>query len=592
MEKIKSFVLSHYIIILLCLLLVAGIVIPLCGVQTFLGHDVYFHMTRMEALAQEIDAGNIPARLYYFVYDGYGYASPMFYGDLFLIIPALLILAGVPMPLAYKAFMIICLCACLLMAYYCGKKIFGKKTAGVCFAFTYAVSSYFAVDVFTRAAIGEMQAFIFVPLAFLGLHSILHDKGKYWYYLPLGLAAVLFSHMLTSVMTAFFLLVYALIHIKSFVKKPIKIAAVAFSAVVFAAIAASFMFPLLEQLADTKFISTDGTSATYFGTMAQRSMTIRQLFSLFNLNEEHKYWIPNGIGYLPLILVVFRLFVLKKQKFCLGDGYFITANCCLFLISSKFPWESEFFQSLLGTMQFPWRIMLFATLFLALAVADYSTRIDRRDTAVFTALVCLAGVFAFGSVYIPRYNLYSSYEESGHEVVYYKDKNIGFNIGTGEYLPSGTNRNQLFYRGKIIRSDGHNTDFVQKKNGDIYIPIKYIERNGTWMDLPLINYKGYTAVFTDTLGNEIPLDISYGDDNVVRLDITPIKADGTVYVTYSGTAIQHVSFVVSVISCILLGGWILFCRLKEYWLAPKQSQRNTPPQEDGVLSDEAPAELS
>ena len=97
MEKIKSFICNHYIIILICLLLVAGIVIPLCNVQTFLGHDVYFHMTRMEALAQEIDAGNIPARLYYFVYDGYGYASPMFYGDLFLIIPALLILMGVPM---------------------------------------------------------------------------------------------------------------------------------------------------------------------------------------------------------------------------------------------------------------------------------------------------------------------------------------------------------------------------------------------------------------------------------------------------------------------------------------------------------------
>ncbi len=587
MAKIKSFFTTHYIIVLICLFLLLGVVIPLCGVQTFLGHDVYFHMTRMEALAQEIEAGNIPARLYYFIYDGYGYASPMFYGDLFLMIPALLILCGVSMPLAYKAFMIICICACVLVAYYCGKKIFGAKTAGVCFAFTYAVSSYFAVDVFTRAAIGEMQAFVFVPLAFLGLHSILNDEGKYWYFLPIGLAAVLMSHLITSVMTAFFLLVYALLHSAKIYKKPVKIGVIAGCAVVFLLISASFLLPMVEQLADTKFLSTDGSSATAFGTMEQRSMTLRQLFSLFNLNESHDYWIPNGIGYLPLILVVFRLFVLKKQKFCMGDGFMIVSNLCLFMISGMFPWEKEFFQSLLGTMQFPWRIMLFATLFLALAAADYSRRIEKQDITVYTCLVCVVGICAFGSVFVPRYKTYADYEKNNQEVVYYKGNNIGYNIGTGEYLPSGTSRQQLMRRGNVIKTDGNNLSFTQEKNGDIYVPITYSEKTGTYMDLPLIKYKGYTAVFTDKNGNETPLEVFYGDNNVVRLYLKDIKADGTIHVTYSGTAVQHVSFVVNVISVILLLGWIIYSVVKA---GRKQSQTNTPAQEATVLSYEVPQE--
>lgn len=587
MAKIKSFFLSHYVIILICLFLLLGIVIPLCGVQTFLGHDVYFHMTRMEALAQEIEAGNIPARLYYFVYNGYGYASPMFYGDLFLIIPALLILCGVPMPLAYKAFMIICVCACVLVAYYCGKKIFGTKASGVCFAFTYAVSSYFAVDVFTRAAVGEMQAFVFVPLAFLGLHSILNDEGKQWYFLPIGLAAVLMSHLITSVMTAFFLLVYALLHSARIFKKPVKIAAIAGCAVVFVLISASFLLPMVEQLADTKFLSTDGSSATIFGTMEQRSMTVRQLFSLFNLNESHDYWIPNGIGYLPLILIVFRLFVLRKVKFCMGDAFLITSNVCLFMISGMFPWEKEFFQSLLGTMQFPWRIMLFATLFLALAAADYSRRIQKQDLTVYVPIVCVVGICAFGSVYLPRYKTYADYEKNNQEVVYYKGNNIGYNIGTGEYLPSGTNRTRLYNRGNIIISDGNNTSFTQEKNGDIYVPITYSEKTGTYMDLPLINYKGYTATFTDADGNETPLDIFYGDNNVLRLYLKDIKTDGVIRVTYSGTAIQHVSFIVNVISVILLVGFVIYSRVKE---ARKRSQTNIPAPEVTVLFDEAPQE--
>lgn len=587
MAKIQSFVKNHYVILLLCLLLLLGIVIPLCGVQTFLGHDVYFHMTRMEALAQEIEAGNVPARLYYFIYEGYGYASPMFYGDLFLIIPALLILAGVPMPLAYKAFMIICVCACLLMAYYCGKKMFKKRSSAVCFAFTYAVSSYFAVDVFTRAAIGEMQAFVFVPLAFLGLHSIINEEGKYWYYLPIGLGCVLFSHLITSVMTAAFLLVYALIHSVKLVKAPKKIGAIALCALVFLLITASFMFPLLEQLADTEFLSTDGSSATVFGTMEQRSMTVKQLFSLFNLNEDHEYWIPNGIGYLPIILLVFRFVVLRKTRFCMGDGYFITANVCLFMISSLFPWEKEFFQNLFGTIQFPWRIMLFATLFLALAAADYCSRMEKTDVTTFTCFACIAGVCAFGSVYMPRYNTYASYEETGTKVTYYKDKNIGYNIGTGEYLPTGTKRGSLMYRGSVIKTDGTNKTFTQEKNGDIYVPIEYSENMGTYIDLPLIKYKGYTAVFTDKDGNETNLVPFYGENNVLRLYLEDIKTDGTVYVTYSGTAIQHISFWVNIIAVLCLGGWILYSRGIK---GRKPCQASIPAQEEPELSAEAPLE--
>lgn len=589
MEKIKSFICNHYIILIICLLLLLGIVIPLCNVQTFLGHDVYFHMTRMEALAQEIDAGNIPARLYYFVYDGYGYASPMFYGDLFLIIPALLILMGVPMPLAYKAFMIICLCACVLMAYYCGKKMFGKKSAGLCFAFTYAVSSYFAVDVFTRAAIGEMQAFVFVPLAFLGLHSILNEKGKYWYYLPIGLAAVLMSHLITSVMTAFFLLVYALLHSVKLIKNRKKILGIVLCALVFAALSASFLFPMLEQLADTKFLSTDGSSATVFGTLEERSMTLRQLFSLFNFSTTNDPWIPNGIGYLPLILVVFRLFALRKIKFCKGDVFFLTANFCLFMICSLFPWENEIFQKLVGTIQFPWRIMLFATLFLALAAAEYSTHLEKEDVRVFASIVCIAGVCAFGSVYIPRYNVYAGYEDSGYEVVYYKDKNIGFNIGTGEYLPTGTNRTGLYRRGSVIISDGVNTAFTQEKNGDMYIPIKSGKQMGTYLDLPLIKYKGYTAVFTGESGKTVQLTPYYGDNNVLRLYLNDITEDGTVYVTYSGTAVQHTSFIISVISVIALAAYILYSAVRA---KRKRLQMNSPSPEDGELSPEVPTELN
>jgi hypothetical protein len=257
------------------------------------------------------------------------------------------------------------------------------------------------------------------------------------------------------------------------------------------------------------------------------------------------------------------------------------------MISDVFPWEKEIFQSLFGTIQFPWRIMLFATLFMALAASDYCSRMEKQDAVTFVSLACVAGICAFGSVFIPRYNTYASYEKTGQTVTYYKGNNIGFNIGTGEYLPTGTNRTALYNRGKVIKTDGTKKIFTQEKNGDMYIPIEYSKDMGTYMDLPLIKYKGYTAVFTDKDGNEISLNTEYGENNVLRVFLRDIKTDGTVYVTYSGTAIQHISFWLNVCAVILLAGWIAYSRGKE---ARKPYQVNTPAQVAEELSAQQPEE--
>ncbi|MBO5981417.1 MAG: hypothetical protein J6Q24_03110, partial [Clostridia bacterium] len=190
---------------------------------------------------------------------------------------------------------------------------------------------------------------------------------------------------------------------------------------------------------------------------------------------------------------------------------------------------------------------------------------------------------AFGSVFFPRYNTYASYEKTGQTVTYYKGNNIGFNIGTGEYLPTGTNRTALYNRGNVIKTDGTKKIFTQEKNGDMYIPIEYSENMGTYMDLPLIKYKGYTAVFTDKEGNETTLTPVYGENNVVRIFLRDIKTDGTVYVTYSGTAIQHISFWLNISAVILLAGWILYSRVIK---DRKPCQENIPVQATEELSAE------
>ena len=94
-------------------------------------------------------------------------------------------------------------------------------------------------------------------------------------------------------------------------------------------------------------------------------------------------------------------------------------------------------------------------------------------------------------------------------------------------------------------------------------------------------------VFTDKDGNEISLNTEYGENNVLRVFLRDIKTDGTVYVTYSGTAIQHISFWLNVCAVILLAGWILYSRVIK---DRKRYQENSLVQVTEELSEQQPAE--
>ena len=59
------------------------------------GHDISFHLMRIEGLAEGLKMGQFPVKIQPAWYEGFGYGCSVFYGDLFLYIPACLRLLGV-----------------------------------------------------------------------------------------------------------------------------------------------------------------------------------------------------------------------------------------------------------------------------------------------------------------------------------------------------------------------------------------------------------------------------------------------------------------------------------------------------------------
>lgn len=72
------------------------------------GHDTYFHLCRIEALKEAYVHGDFFPRLYYEQNFNFGYGTPLFYSDIFLIVPALIRLSGVPIVITYKIFIFLC----------------------------------------------------------------------------------------------------------------------------------------------------------------------------------------------------------------------------------------------------------------------------------------------------------------------------------------------------------------------------------------------------------------------------------------------------------------------------------------------------
>ena len=81
---------KKYLIALVIALLVS---IPLYSKYTSgLTCDLTYHLTRIEGIKQSLQAHIFPAYIYPYANNGFGYAAPLFYPDIFLLIPAFFLL--------------------------------------------------------------------------------------------------------------------------------------------------------------------------------------------------------------------------------------------------------------------------------------------------------------------------------------------------------------------------------------------------------------------------------------------------------------------------------------------------------------------
>lgn len=232
--------------------------IPLFNNYLIRGHDIYFHLMRIEGLAQGLGAGEFPVRIQPAWYDGYGYAVSVFYSDLFLYPAALLRLLGISLQDAYKVYVVLCNVATTLISGYSFGKIFRKREIGVFGSCLYTLSPYRLVNLYTRGALGEYTGMIFWPLLIYSCVLLLNEDRKKVQIqkgavlMGISMAGMLQSHMLTAEIACMVLLLLVIVYCRRIFHKEVMLAGCGAVAAALG-LSAWFLIPFLDYMLFGRF---------------------------------------------------------------------------------------------------------------------------------------------------------------------------------------------------------------------------------------------------------------------------------------------------------------------------------------------------
>ncbi len=427
--------------------------------------------------------------------------------------------------------------ACLYKLVYC---MTDHQNTALLAGIIYITTPYFFTDIYVRHALGECMAFVFVPMVFLGLYHLFNTEKNH-YYLVLGVAGLLLSHNIATMITALFALMYCVIHYKNFSRGRVQ-KALLLDVLWIVLITSFYWAPFLQ----TKF------SAEYRvfekGAMATQESLLGSLLSakdLFITQNDTSYVFEIG---LPVILmlafsfVTFRVLKENKKEYLF---FLISGVVSIWMSTKYFPWK--WLPSQCYIVQFSWRMLLFSSFFFAIVASiNMSTLIkkfSRRDVFVI-GLICMMYVFS-------RYQCIP-YAEAVPEVTEYKVTAISGQenqwipgMGRMEYLPSKAYDN-LFYvatrqPGISVLEGECNLQNETKMRNSMSVQIA-TSGEKVVLELPYLYYPGYTVKL-----DGVPLDSFETEKGFLGSKIDENEV-GTLEVKYTGTRIMNLTKIISFVT--------------------------------------------
>ena len=583
--------------------------IPLGNDHLYGGSDITYHLLRVGNIKDGFLSGQFPVRIDPSWLFGNGYASSVCYGELFLYIPAFLRIIGFTLQGSWMWFLFVLNVATCLVSYYSFGRIFKHKMIGLFCSALYTLSIYRLYKMYSWSAIGEVQAFVFLPLILYAVYGIYTeaDAGQrvgshlarkpYWAVLAIGMSGLVQCHVLSCELVVGFLALTCLILIRKTLHKRVILSFLK-AVVGVCVLNAWFVVPFLDYMIHMDMVIHHVSART----MQDKGLMIAQLlFSFFHRGVSRDLVTEGlirveamGVG----IAMTFGLFVFlflwvwnRKGSSGAGAGVaeasgVVTENrlaeatsvdaqiragkltavlgiLAMVMSLSIFPWTqiqflNQITQSLVSSIQYPNRFLMMATLFLTMTAGAAAVwlrsqthmEVDNYKTGLITMmtkerLYRIAGVAI--AVVTAVFYMDSIVLEAG-ELKLYDEKGMGTGYLSGaEYLPYGTDAGLLTYH-EPYPSEGVEIGESSKEYLDVTFYCQNNKGQEGTVDVALLNYKGYVA---QTHDGEY-LDVIDNENRCVRV-VIPEDFAGNVHVFFKEPWYWQAAEVLSLLSVV---AWI------------------------------------
>ncbi len=533
--------------------------LPLFTDFLYWGHDMDFHNARIWSLAEGIKNGHWIVPIQTEMVNGYGYATPLFYSQLFLYIPAFIYCLGAPLQVSYQIYAILINAASCLICFYCIKGLFRNKRFALFGAILYTLSAYRLADVYTRASVGEYTAMVFLPLVLYGFARVYMTEEKKITWrddmpIVIGLTGIIRCHILTCELTVLCIVLFCLITMKKTLE-PKRFLALMRATLITFAVNAAFLIPFLSSMTMNLTVK-----ANQVNQIQEQGTYLVQALGLFmtatggsvkgTLDE-----MPMSVGFSLIIGIGVALYCcakkydweIERDKILRFGAYCAGFAVLSIVFSLRFmPWDSVrnisgIIAKVLCMIQYPWRYYAFATVFGVFAAVAGVKVISEHKGSV-TVKLCCGAMLLFTVLNAGLF--FRDFTDEAKTITVYGA--MPTEIGYGEYLPTGTIMEALKVRKIVTDETSVTVSEYQYQDGVTTFSCKNQSEEEKTVEIPLLNYDHYHA-YDKNSGQELA--IRNGYNNCVSIVISPLY-EGEIEVRYVIPLLWKAGYLLSALSIV------------------------------------------
>ena len=549
----------------LCILLISIIVcIPLMNKNiNIYKDDGIQHVCRLIGTYQTIKSGEMLPMIMASFCNNFGYSWNIFYSPLTAYAPLIFKIFNFTFTNCLKIFMYAVTLLSGIAMYKFMINVTRNKNVSLLSSILYVLAPYRITDMYIRIAVAELASFVFIPIIFDGLYSVLKEE-KLSFKLICGTVGLILTHTVITMYMAIICLLYLVFNIKKL--KSIKVICIllVISLVCILLITSFYWVGLLQHHNATSYEvfvpgrMEVGNKLEYYKT---------EFYQLFHTNKDQTMIYAIGlVTVLGLVLTPIAWKNVEKDYKRTYVLFLIFGIILTIMTLTFFPFEK--LPSIFKMIQFTFRLYEFTALFFAF-VAGINYGIIIKNFKIFDVIV----LAVISTLLLIPYKSKLEYELSTNEDRLIEGVRVTENTGrvhagmaSMEYLPSKAFKVLNTYianrKDEPIITNGEAEILNYSKNRtNLEFELANMKSKqeadnqnnkteaGLTIELPYIYYLGY-RVYAN--GSEI--EYAESDNGFVQIKINPALYEQNVKINmkYTGTNEMIVASVISIVSAMII----------------------------------------